>query len=75
MSKKNHEGRMGMTNERLNQRLAAYIRLKELYRIKGHQHLLYGAANDLNDSEIHRLENELRRIRGGESLESIGRSY
>jgi hypothetical protein len=50
-----------MTNERLNQRLAAYIRLKELYRIKGHQHLLYGAANDLNDSEIHRLENELRR--------------
>lgn len=61
MSKKNHEGRMKMTNERLNQRLAAYIRLKELYRIKGHQHLLYGAGSDLNDSEIHRLENELRR--------------
>lgn len=50
-----------MTNERLNQRLAAYIRLKELYRIKGHQCLLYGAGSDLNDNEIHRLENELRR--------------
>lgn len=50
-----------MTNERLNQRMAAFIRLRELYRMQGRKYLMHGAGCDLIANEIHRLEQELRR--------------
>ena len=53
-----------MSTERLNHRLAMWIRLKELRSMKSRQHLMFGAANDLLDNEIYRLECELRRKEG-----------
>ena len=53
-----------MTNERLKQRHAMWIRLKELNWIQSNQHLMHGAGCDLVANEIHQLETELRRKEG-----------
>ena len=50
-----------MSPERLNQRLAMWLRLKELRSMQSRKYLLHGAGSDLIANEIHRLESELRR--------------
>ena len=50
-----------MSPERLNQRMAMWLRLKELRSMQNRHYLFHGVGNVQIANEIRHLENELRR--------------